>query len=159
MKTNTEESYYKYLSCVTLREAWDICKEFFGIWVFLSVLFVVLGGIFNVGIDIAESETGIDPNSLPEWVFGCFLFSLCMWFGQGKEIKFKFPNLTFKSWLFWTVIIFIMAAIFANAPWWVGGPFYFLLFAFAILIDDLAAKGRENYEKLEPESLETTEDY
>lgn len=157
MKTDTEESYYKYLSYVTMSEAWEICKTSFGIWVFFSVFSVVIGGIFNAGIDIAKVVTGIDSNSLPQWVWSVIIISGIMWFYKGREIKFNFPKLTFKSWLFWTVIIFIETAIFANAPWWANVPFYFAVILFCGVIDDLAAKGRENYEMLKPKSSKILE--
>jgi hypothetical protein len=152
MKTNTEESYYKYLSYVTMREAWKICKTSFRVWVLFSIFFVVLGGIFNVGIDIAKSETGIDSNSLPQWAWGAIIISAIMWFCKGEEIKFTFPKPTFKEWLFWTVIIFIINAIVANAPWWAVVPFYCAFGGLGGVIDDLAAKGRENHAKLKSES-------
>jgi hypothetical protein len=155
MKTDREENHYKYLSYVTMREAWEICKTFFWVWFLFSVFSVVLGGVFNVGIDIAKSETGIDSNSLPQWAWVAIIISGIMWFCKGKDVSFKFPNLQFKSWLLCSVIILIVTAILSNAPWWAGAPFYFALIVLGVVIDDLSAKGNENYAKLKPESLET----
>ncbi len=147
MEASTK-GYYKYLSYVTMREAWEVSKTYFWVWVFFSVFSVVIGGIFEVGADAVKNGTGIASDTFPQWFLGAAVFAGIAWFCKGEEIKFKFPTLTFKSWALLALAIFIMAFVFANSPWWATAPFYFAIIVIGTVVDDLAEKGKDNFMKL-----------
>lgn len=144
-----QENPYSYLSYVTLREMWAETKGYFWIWLIFSVIAVAIGALVDFGASATrEFFDGAGSSILPKWTWPVVIFSAVVWFWKGEEIKFRFPNLTFTSWLIVTVVMGLLAFVFENFSFWVAGPFYFAVFIGLAALDTLAAKGKDNYLKL-----------
>lgn len=140
---------YAYLSYVTLREMWEEAKGFFFLWVVVSGVSLGIGTLGEFGVGVTKNLLGTEyAQILPTWAWFVIIFSATSWFMRGEEIKFTFPNLTFKLWLLVTFLIGLIAFVCASSPWWVGVPFYWGVLMAALTLDTLAAKGWENYLKL-----------
>lgn len=140
-----EPSYLSYISYVTIREAWDITKTQFFVWVFLSIFFLVAGGLGLLGAGAAKSWFG---GEVPNWVWWVVFWCGLSWAMRGEEIKIPFPKLTFGRWLFYSAAVFFIGWMFNVLPWWASSPVWLALFVLAGALDDLVAKGKENYKKL-----------
>ncbi|NPC57846.1 hypothetical protein [Caenimonas soli] len=140
-----EPSYLSYIAYVTLREAWDITKTQFYVWVFLSVFFMVAGAAGVLGAGAAKSWFGDD---VPNWVWWVVIWCGLSWMMRGEEIKIPFPKLTFGQWLLYSAGVFLIAWMFTVLPWWASSPLWLSLFVIGGAIDELVAKGKENCAKL-----------
>jgi hypothetical protein len=140
---SAEDSPFKYLPYVTLREGWSQLKVAFLAWAVLSVIVTAFVAATDFGISKTESYWSI----LPGPVWGVLGFAIVSWFLRGEELRFMFPR-TFKGWflLNFGVVLLVFAA--SVLPSWAFIPVYIgLLFFFGVL-DELAAIGKRNYERL-----------
>lgn len=144
MKTG-EPTYLSYISYVTLREAWEITKTHFFVWVLLSILFLVAGGLGLVGVGAAKSGFG---DAIPTWFWLALSWCILTWVMRGSELKIPFPNLTFGQWLLFSTAVFLISWIFTVLPWWATSPLWLLLFVVGDALEELVVKGRENFDKL-----------
>jgi hypothetical protein len=144
MKKN-EPSYFSYISYVTLREAWDILKTQFFVWLFLSAFFLIAGWLGALGAGAAKSWGSDD---VPGWVWWCGFWCVLSWFMRGEEIKIPFPKMGFGAWLLYSCGVFLIAWMFTVLPWWASSPVWLSLFVIGGALDDLVAQGKENFAKL-----------
>ena len=140
-----EPSFYAFLSYVTLREAWAETKTQFGVWLFLSIFFVVSGSLGVIGADAVHSWVGED---VPKWLWWVAVFCGMSWFMRGEEVKFQFPKLTFPQWLVSSFLVLLFGWAFAVLPFWASAPIWLGLVVGAGAVDELSLKGKENYLKL-----------
>lgn len=145
MKTS-EPTYFSYISYVTIREAWEVTKLQFSIWVFLSIFFLVVGWLGLVGVGAAKSWFGDD---IPTWVWWAIGWCCLTWVMRGEVVKIPFPKLTFGQWLLFSAAVFLFGWIFTVLPWWASSPFWLLLIVIGGALDELVAKGKENFAKLQ----------
>jgi hypothetical protein len=124
MKTS-EPTYLSYISYVTLREAWDIAKTQFLVWLFLSGFFLVAGWVGMLGAGAAKSWFA---DEVPNWVWWVVFWCILSGAMQGEEIKIPFPKLTFGQWLVYSACLFLLAWLFTVLPWWASSPLWLSLF-------------------------------
>jgi len=146
-----EASYLSWVSYVTLREAWETTKTQFYVWLFLSVFFLVAGGAGVLGAGAAKAWFGDD---VPAWVWWALAWCVLSWTMRGEEIKIPFPKLTFRQWLLSSAAVFFLAWMFTVLPWWASSPIWLSLFIVGGAIDELVAKGRENYSNMHERGVE-----
>ena len=146
---NKEENLYSYLSYVTLREMWAETKSYFLAWLIFSVVSLAVGAFVDFGVsatkDIIEAS---GAPILPKWGWFAIIFLAISWFMRGEEIRFKFPEMTFQALLILALIVGVITFVLDKFPFWIGFPFYWAVVIGLILLDALAAKGKENYLKL-----------
>ena len=140
---NKEESPFKYLPYVTLREGWSQLTVAFLVWIVLSAIVTAFVAVTDFGISRTESYWSI----LPAPVWGVLGFAVVSWLFRGEELRLMFPQ-TFKGWLLLNlgVVLFIIAI--TVLPSWALIPVYIGLMFFFVVLDDLAAIGKSNYERL-----------
>jgi len=144
-----EKPFHFYLSYITIREVWGMTKGYFGAWLFLSIIFILFGAIFELGVEVSkETVSNFGLTNLPKWVGPVAIFSGVLWFNKGNEIKIKFPELNFLSWLILTIFIVIIVFILSYFPFWVGLPFYLAIVVGCVVLDMLVEQGKKNYKKL-----------
>lgn len=152
MYQDNNDKYYEYLLYVTLREVFEACNAAFWSWAYLTGFFAVLDYLFT------ETEAYINSTEIiPKWAWSAIIISAMMWIWKDKEIKFKLPNITFKSWIWYSILLFVTSAIFANTPWWICISFYFAFMTLCLVIDKLVIIGSKNYERLKSAPPENKE--
>jgi hypothetical protein len=88
-KENVELTILKYLSYVTLRDAWAYAKTFLGFWLFFSVFVIGVSVFFEFGLTKTRSLWSVIPK--PIWFV--LVFAMDAWFIGGQENCFIFYGL------------------------------------------------------------------
>ena len=140
---NKEESPFKYLPYVTLREGWSQVKVMFFVWIILSGIMMTFMAAADFGVKSTESYWSLLPT--PAWaIIG---FAVFTWFVRGEEIRLALPQ-SFKGWLLLNIGVALMIIAGLVLPAWAMVPLYFGLICFFAVLDELAATGKTNYERL-----------
>ena len=138
-----EESPFKYLPYVTLREGWSQVKVAFLAWVVLSTIVILFGAFADFGVTKTKSYWSV----LPIQVWGVLGFAAFSWMIRGEELKLMFPK-TFKVWLLGNLGIALMVFAASVLPSWALVPVYIGFMFFFGVLNDLAVIGKNNYERL-----------
>ena len=155
MAEPTDNNILTYLPYVTLRDIFKETRGLFTVWVILSGLSVLLVGAFKYAESYFRFELekieNIDHFFLPQWLWLSIVVAALSWFMKGKEIRFVFPVLGIKSWLFFTFLTTSLFFTLYNLEWWVSLPFVWALVATEVALVALEAKGKENYKRMNDE--------
>ena len=117
MNKHEEISELSYLRYATLKDLVVESKVLLGVWIFLSLISLVIGGIVEFGIDAkgGNSEDSVFK-SVPDWIWLSIFFALFLWFFRGKEFKFTVPKYGVKGWLFMSIFRGVGQARFLQEP-------------------------------------------
>ena len=117
------------------------------------VIFCVLGAIsvvFTVGLDWifggAASAAGSWSLALPKWLWGAVVFCGALWFLRGQTIHV--PSLTFKEWIFISILITVSGLLDNVLPNWGVALSYGAIMASLYVVEILNENGKKNYERL-----------
>lgn len=135
-------TYHTYLKYLTLQEVWVEVKVRISIWLVLSALSYVSLGFGIFGAEAVQSWIG---DSFPKWLLWVALYCVLSWFLRGEELKYRFPKLTFAQWLLSIPIAFGSGWAFIELPLWASWSLGLAFVVGASALDELVAKGRENY--------------
>ena len=138
-----EDSPFKYLPYVTLREGWSQIKVTFFVWVILSAIAMGFMTLVNFGVQSTETYWSLIPKPLLA-VVGFAVFS---WVVRGEGMRLALPK-SFKGWLLLNVSLALIVFAGTVLPDWALVPLYFGLICFSSVLDELAAVGKSNYERL-----------
>lgn len=138
-----KDSPFKYLPYVTIREGWAQTKVMFFAWFVLSSIAVIFIGLTDFGVESTESYWSL----LPKPVWAVIGFAVFTWFVRGEELRLVAPQ-SAKGWLALNVVVALMVLAGSILPSWALVPMYFGLVCFAVVLDELAAVGKSNYERL-----------
>lgn len=141
-----EESKFKYLSHVTLRQAWSVLKPSFFAWLMLTVLFLIIDIVTNYG----ENEVSEFWNILPKQAWFIIGFAFVSWVARGEEevIKFRFP-MKLKNWITLNLMVSLLIVLIPFLlllPPWAYVSLFFGLLVLGVALDDLAKIGKQNIE-------------
>lgn len=140
------ENVWEFLPYTTIKEVMSQVWTSFWVWLVLSVISVVIGGVVEFltgGLFSSESRM------FPRWLSVAVVVSAILWFGRGEKVSFQMPKVGWKSWLFLTVLFTVWFAVAEYASWWVSLPFFWAVVMTLGCLDELAIQGRENYQKLQ----------
>lgn len=138
-----QDSPFKYLPYVTIREGWAQAKVMFFVWIVLSAIAMVFIFLADFGLESTESYWSILPT--PVWaVIG---FAVFTWVVRGEEVRLAAPQ-SIKGWLILNVLVALMVLATFVLPPWALVPMYLGVVCFGTVLDELAAVGKSNYERL-----------
>jgi len=140
---SNQESPFKYLPYVTLREGWSQVKVAFLVWIILSAIVMAFVAFADFGVAKTESYWSI----LPKQVWGVLGFAAFSWLIRGEELRLMFPQ-TFKGWLLLNFGVAFLVLAASLLPSWALVPVYVGIMFFFGVLDELAAIGKTNYERL-----------
>lgn len=148
MEAPKAEAPWKHLRHVTVGDAFAEAKASMLAWFVLSLVTLFIGGMFEgLGLLAGIGESDF-YSALPKWVWWAVTYGGLLWYMRGKEVKFVFPQLNFKLWLFLTALVSIWLFALDQLKWWISIPlFWAMVFTFSAL-DALNQQGRKNYEAL-----------
>jgi hypothetical protein len=138
-----EDSPFKYLPYVTLREGWSQIKVTFFVWAILSAIAMGFMALADIGVQSTESYWSL----IPKPVLAVAGFAAFSWVVRGEELRLALPQ-SFKGWLLLNVGLALMVFAGSVLPGWALVPLYFGLICFFAVLDELAAVGKSNYERL-----------
>ncbi|MFC5571608.1 hypothetical protein ACFPN1_16255 [Lysobacter yangpyeongensis] len=138
-----KDSPFKYLPYVTFREGWAQAKVMFFVWIVLSAIAIAFIALTDFGVESTESYWSL----LPKPVWAVIGFAVFTWVVRGEELRLAAPQ-SAKGWLILNVLVALMVLAGSVLPSWALFPMYFGLACFAAVLDELAAVGKSNYERL-----------
>ncbi len=143
---NNQESTFKYLSYVTVREA--VSKTWWNIigWVVISAAAMGFFALADMGADASRGFWSEIPTPLLA-ALGIAAFT---WMVRGEALSLEFPK-SIRGWLLLNLAISGFMLALNTLPSWALIPLYLAIPAFFNCLDELSALGKKNYERLHGE--------
>ena len=141
MKKKKENIFH----CLARLEAREIKRELLTgleawfILTLLSLILIKLASSLGIEKTIPEEEW----NSPGHWAWQAVAFSALLWFFRGKEIKFRVPSFTMKSWLANVLAFIVIVFLLARLPPWLSLPICWALSTGDTVLERLLEAGRE----------------
>ena len=140
--SDSEEDSFKYLSSVTVKQAWGEAKFWLMVWLLVSTIVIL--------INLASDATNVISeiwNIFPGQVWFVIGFTLFTWMLRGEEevIRIYFPK-KFILWLFLNLFIALMAMSSLIFPSWVTTSIFIGWFCLMGALANLEKIGKANLE-------------
>jgi hypothetical protein len=146
----SSDGLWEFLPHATLKDILGESWTCFWVWLVWSAVSLLIGGLAEFGWEFLFGPHGNESaNFLPRWLWITIFFAGLLWFLRGEKYTFVMPKVGWKSWAFLTVVFAVMALVFEYGKWWLALPFFWGIPMVLSCLDSLAAKGRENYQKLQ----------
>lgn len=139
-----QESFWKYLPYVTVRDAWHELWGLFLVWIFVTVLAMAFVGTTEIGLKATEAWW----SEIPTPIFFFLAFAAFTWFTRGQSFALTVPK-TVKGWVGVNAAVLLGGFLVTALPAIALAPAYtFLMFAPGTW-DSLNNIGRRNKERLD----------